>query len=147
MRLRVYDLQTVFERLNRHKIPTMIPADHFEKETSAYTYGWDQVEDICRNFPDIPVILLQPKYAAQNSLISMMRRHPNLHFTIPLAARFRQLETMVRIFGAQRAIFGTNLPFVDPALPIGMIQYGALSEDEKCLIAGDNLKRLLANAG
>ncbi len=143
MTLRVYALEKVFDRLNQHRVPIMLAAEHFQTPLADSTYGWDQVNAICTNFPDIPVILLQPRYAAQAPLIALMRRHPNLHFTIPWFGLFRQVEAMVQMFGPERALFGTNLPHIDPALPVGMVSYGLLTTEQKKLIAGENLHRLL----
>lgn len=143
MTLRVYALGKMFERLNQHRVPIMFSAEHFQMPVAAETYGWDQVDGICGNFPDIPVILLQPRYAAQAPLIEAMRRHRNLYFTIPWYGLFRQVESIVKMFGTERLLFGTNLPYIDPALPIGMVSYGLLTPEQKAPIAADNLRRLL----
>ena len=49
----------------------------------------------------------------------------------------------MREFGAERLLFGSFLPVSDPLVPIGMVLDADLSEEEKRLIAGDNLRRLL----
>jgi predicted TIM-barrel fold metal-dependent hydrolase len=79
--LRVWELEKLFEELNRHRVPILLDAEHFETPLAANSYGWDQVDAICRNFPGIPVVLLQLRYAAQAPLIAAMRRHKNLYFT------------------------------------------------------------------
>jgi predicted TIM-barrel fold metal-dependent hydrolase len=141
--LRIYALEKVFEKLNRHRVPVMIAAEHFQTPMAATTYGWDQVYDICTAFPALPLILLQPRYAAQTPLIAALRLHQNLYFTIPWYGLFHQVESIVQMFGPERALFGTNLPHIDPALPVGMVNYGLFTVEQKKLIAGDNLRRLL----
>ncbi|MCI0422158.1 MAG: amidohydrolase family protein, partial [Acidobacteria bacterium] len=143
MTLRVYALEKIFERLNRHRVPTLIPAEHIHTPVAAATYGWDQVHAICEAFPEIPLVLLQPRYAAQAPMIALMRLHRNLYFTIPLYGLFRQMESIVATFGPERVLFGTNLPHSDPALPIGMVHWGILTREQKILIAGENLRHLL----
>ncbi len=143
MTLRVHALAETLERLNQHRVPLMLAAEHFQLPQAVYTYGYDEVDAICRQFPQIPVILLQPRYAAQTPLIALMRRHANVYFTIPWFGLFRQVENIVKMFGPERLLFGTNLPHIDPALPIGMVNYGLLSSQDKKLIAGENLRRLL----
>ncbi len=145
MTLRIHSLEKVFDKLNRHRVPIMMDAEHFQMPLATTSFGWDQVHAICEAFPNIPVILLQPRYAAQAPLIALMRRHKNLHFTIPWYGLFRQVESMVEMFGPERVLFGTNLPHIDPAMPVGMVNYGKLSVEQKKLIAGDNLRRLLGN--
>jgi predicted TIM-barrel fold metal-dependent hydrolase len=141
--LRVWELEKTYEKLNRHRVPVLLDAEHFETPLAASTYGWDQVEEICHIFPEMPLVLLQLRYAAQAPLIAAMRRHKNLYFTIPWLGLFRQVEGLVKMFGPQRAIFGTNLPYIDPALPVGMVNFGLFTLEQKKLIAGDNLRRLL----
>ena len=141
--LRVYALERMFDRLNRHRVPIMMNAEHFQTPIASTTYGWDQVHAICEAFPNIPVILLQPRYAAEAPLLANMRRHDNLYFTIPWYGLFRQVESMVQMLGPERVLFGTDLPHIDPAMPVGMVNYGKLTVEQKKLIAGDNLRRLL----
>jgi predicted TIM-barrel fold metal-dependent hydrolase len=40
-------------------------------------------------------------------------------------------------------LFGTNLPYGDPALPIGALLYSGLSQSDKERIGGENLRELL----
>lgn len=144
MSLRLYSIEKVLERLNRHRVPLLIPAEHLHTPQASYTYGFDEIDAICRTFPEIPLVLLQPRYQSEPPLIALMQRHRNLRFTIPLYGLFRQVESMAKMFGAERLLFGTNLPFHDPSLAIGLVHYGLLTAKEKTLIAGDNLRRLLA---
>jgi predicted TIM-barrel fold metal-dependent hydrolase len=139
-----YLLDAVFDRLNRHRIPLLIPADNLHTSQPG-AYGFPDIDVICTAFPELPVILLEPHYSSQAQLLALMRRCRNVHFTIPLYGLFHQVENTVKMFGAGRLFFGTNLPHFDPSLGIGMIQYGDLSLREKDDIAGDNLRRLLEN--
>jgi len=47
------------------------------------------------------------------------------------------------MIGADRILFGTNMPVHDPSLGIGMILYADMDDRDKQLIAGGNLTRLL----
>ncbi len=140
MTLRPFLLGGVFERLNRHRIPLLIPADHFP---AAVPYGFDQIHEICGAYPDIPVILLQLRFSTQAQLIALMRLHLNLYFTISWFGLFRQVESMAKMFSAERLLYGSGLPVGDPATGIGMVSYGKFTAREKDLIAGGNLNRLL----
>ena len=142
--LRVYDIRPVLERLTAHRVPLLVPADHMTTAAATLTYGFDQIHAICEAFPELPVILLQPRYPAQQPLISLMQQHRNLYATIDLLGLFRQVESMTKLFGARRFLFGSNLPYHDPALGIGMLRYGLLTDSQKAAIAGANLERLLA---
>ena len=74
-----------------------------------------------------------------------MRKHKNLYFTHALNTLYRQLEQVVELVGADRVLFGSQAPYWDPSLPIGMLNYAELSTEKKKLVAGDNLRRLLGS--
>ena len=140
MTLRRFAMDGVLARLNRHRIPLLVPADHFPAPTP---YGFDQIHEICEAYPDIPLVLLQLRFSTQAQLIPLMRRHANLCFTIGWFGLFRQVESMAKMFGPERLLYGSGLPVGDPATGIGMVNWGKFSEREKELIAGGNLMRLL----
>ena len=52
------------------------------------------------------------------------------------------LEEMVRGIGAERVLFGTDVPFIDPRPGLGRVLMACISDDEKRLILGLNAKRL-----
>ena len=143
MTLRLYQLEAVFERLDQHRVPLLITGEHFQTPQTSATYGFDQVDAICSAYPNIPVVLLQVRYSTQAPLLALMHRHLNLHFTISWFGLFRQVESVVKMFGPERLLYGSGLPAGDPAMGIGMVHYGKLSPSEKELIAGGNLSRLL----
>lgn len=145
LHLRHWQYGELLDRLDRHKVPLMLSAEHFDTPAAATGYGWDEIHELCKAYPDMPVVLLQPRGLHQAPLIALMRRHRNLYFTIPWFGLFRQLENLVDMFGAERALFGANMPYTDPGLPLGMVNYGKFTVAQKKLIAGDNLRRLLRN--
>ncbi|HZT30797.1 MAG TPA: amidohydrolase family protein [Bryobacteraceae bacterium] len=143
MTLRLYQLEKVLARLDHHHVPVLIPGEHLQTPQMAATYGFDQIHDICSAFPNLPVVLLQVRYATQPPLLALMRRHANLYFTISWFGLFRQVESFVEMFGPERLLYGSGLPGGDPALGVGMVNYGKLTVAQKEGIAGTNLARLL----
>ncbi len=105
--------------------------------------GVEDVDAICSGFPELPVILLRTHRSLQTQLALLMRKHKNLYFTHALNTLYLQLEQVVELVGADRVLFGSQAPYWDPSLPIGMLNYAELSRQEKKLVAGDNLRRLL----
>ena len=53
------------------------------------------------------------------------------------------LEYAVRQCGAERFVFGSFQPMSDPLVPVGMILDADISEAEKAMIAGGNLRALV----
>jgi predicted TIM-barrel fold metal-dependent hydrolase len=56
------------------------------------------------------------------------------------------LEMMVDRVGAQRVLFGTDTPFIDPRPQLGRVAYSRLTDDEKRSILGLNAKELFGEA-
>ncbi len=55
---------------------------------------------------------------------------------------FRALEVMVERVGADRVLFGTDIPFIDPRPGLGRVVFARLEDDDKRKILGLNAKRL-----
>ncbi|MFQ6132280.1 MAG: amidohydrolase family protein [Armatimonadota bacterium] len=52
------------------------------------------------------------------------------------------LETMVESVGAEKILFGTDVPFIDPRPQVGRVALARISDDDKRLIFGLNAKRV-----
>lgn len=55
---------------------------------------------------------------------------------------YMALETMVSRVGAERVLFGSDIPFIDPRPAVGRILMSRLSDDEKRQILGLNAQRV-----
>ncbi|HZU27148.1 MAG TPA: amidohydrolase family protein [Bryobacteraceae bacterium] len=145
--IKTYAIEGLLQPLNEHHIPLLIPESYLHGQPTTHSPfprgSYEDIDAICGQFPDLPIVVLQPSYTDRFDLIALAQRHKNLHFTIPIYSLFRLLENTAGLIGADRLLFGTNMPYSDPALGIGMVQYSVLGESEKKLIAGGNLRRLL----
>ena len=106
-------------------------------------YGLEDIDAICTEFPDLPIILLRTHRSLQTQLVLMMRKHKNLYFTHALNTLYGQLERVVEMMGVDRVLFGSQMPYWDPSLPMGMLNYAELTPEQKRRIAGANLRQLL----
>lgn len=141
--LHLFEVTPLLDALSRRRIPLLLPADHLGRAPGAFAYGFEQIDSICREYPALPVVLLEPRYQTQPQLIALLRRHANLYLTISGLGMFRQIESFAAMAGARRLLFSSNLPFGDPALPLGALLYSSLGLADRQRIAGDNLRRLL----
>lgn len=135
---------TVWEYLARHRLPVLVPGAHLPEANRRFAYDLDAVVALCRHHPDLPVVLLNPPYAIERLLAHALAATGNLYLSITRLGVFGQLEAFVRMFGPRRFLFGSGLPFNDPAIPSGVVRYANLAHDEKVLIASGNLDRLLS---
>jgi hypothetical protein len=120
--------------MNDHRMPLFI---------EALSSPWAEVRQMCLRYPNIPVVSVRPKYREMRWIYAFLDGLPNFHFTFDLFAVHRVLEDVCNRFGPERMIFATHLPEFSPAVPIGMVMYANISDDDKALIASGNLERLL----
>lgn len=104
---------------------------------------WDAIHALCSSFPELPVVLTRIGCGYNRNLFNLMERCENLHFEMSYFAANLGIETVVRRFGADRLLFGTDAPVHTPSCPIGMLVYSELSDIEKQMIASGTLENLI----
>ena len=53
------------------------------------------------------------------------------------------IERFVKEVGAERVLFGSDMPVLEPAAQLGRVAYAEISEDNKEKILGRNVQQLL----
>ena len=135
-------LGEVLEELSRHRIPVII--DYFDSFLPhADRTNWRAVVNLCLRHPDLPVIVTEFRFRTNRRLYQALGKCENLLIELSALWLFRAVESICRKFGAQRLLFGTRLPIRDPSCALGMVNYAMISEEEKKLVAGGNLRRLM----
>lgn len=127
----------VCELLESRRVPLFVEQDQVH---------WDEVYEICRLFPELPLVVLNVTYRHKRSVFAGMKKYPNLHIDTSCYWVYRGVEEMCRVFGAERLLFGTRLPVFNALSSVAMVMYARISDEERRLIAGDNLRRLLARS-
>lgn len=132
----------VFETLSHHRIPVII--DYFEPFVPhADRVDWKAVLEVCRRYPDLPVIVTEFRFRTNRRLYQALDSCSNLFIELSALWLFKAVESICRKFGAERLLFGTRLPIRDPSCALGMVNYAMVSEEEKEMVASKNLRRLL----
>lgn len=76
--------------------------------------------------------------------VEIARELPNVYLDTTLSmCPARQIEFFVAEVGAERILFGTDNPFIDPRPQIGRVGLARISRQNKIDIFGGNAKRLL----
>jgi hypothetical protein len=104
---------------------------------------WDAIAGLLAAFAALPIVLVREGMAVDRNLQALMARHENLYIETSYYSLHRGLELLAERPGAERALFGTGLPRSHPGAPIAQLTYAELSPEQKALIAGGNLRRLL----
>ena len=107
---------------------------------------WDSLHRLASDFPALPIIVetqTQKILYHTRPLFALMRDCRNVHVELSNFAGQGFIEYAAREFGAERLVFGSFLPMNDPFVPMGMVLDARIAEQDKALIAGGNLRRLL----
>jgi predicted TIM-barrel fold metal-dependent hydrolase len=76
--------------------------------------------------------------------VMVARKHPNLLLdTATSQIDNGMIEHAVEQIGAERILFGTDMPLLDPHTQLAKVQGAAISDQDKQAILGGNLVRLL----
>jgi len=136
--------EALWGELQRRRVPTLVS---FDEEATITGPHLGQINQMLHGFPDLPVILSFARMARDYSvLFDRLERHPNLHVeTTGLMSNY-VIEDLVQRFGAERLIFGSNFPWYKAGQTRVALAYAEISEDEKALIAGENLWRLIGGS-
>ncbi len=127
--------------LEKHRVPVLLD---FETEHPFFdTIDWEAVAMICLEYPNLPVVLMQIGLRTNRMLYPLLAKCKNLHIDISGYWIYCGIESICKSFGADRVLFGTRLPLYDPGFSLGMLSYSNIAIEEKRLIAGDNLRRMI----
>ncbi|HEV2577341.1 MAG TPA: hypothetical protein VGU25_09025 [Acidobacteriaceae bacterium] len=108
--------------------------------------GWSGVATLLKNFPRLPLVLLDTGYRADRYLFPLLDRYPSLHFDSSTYLAHRQLEAFIQTRGPERVLFGSRLPLYTPASALAVLSSARIRTADRLAVAGGNLRRLLAGA-
>ena len=75
--------------------------------------------------------------------IDAVRKYTNIYLeTCSSLAWYGLIERLVQKAGADRVVFGTDMPFMSPDQQIGRILFAKISDDEKRNVLGRNAEQL-----
>jgi predicted TIM-barrel fold metal-dependent hydrolase len=105
-------------------------------------------ELLAAQYPDVNFILphlgsFSDDWAAQLALIDHLARHANIYTDSAGVRRFDLLEQAVRRAGPHKVLFGSDGPWLHPALELEKIRLLHLPEADERLILGENFLRLI----
>lgn len=130
----------LFFELEKYKVPVLVD---FSNVNWSQEIDWNGINNICSEFPNLPLILLRQGQVADRYIYYLMDKHDNLYFEISYYQVNNGIYSLADKFGANRLIFGTGMPFYQPDCPINALLYSGLSEKEIKKVAYENLEKLL----
>jgi hypothetical protein len=104
-------------------------------------------ERMLKEFPTVPFIIGHSggyEFAAMYEALRVARENGNAYLDLCLSGFFDGVvELFVREVGAERVLFGSDMPFMDPRGNLGRVAFARVSDSEKEQILGLGLRRLL----
>lgn len=131
----------LLDDLAHAQIPLLI--DYEVSHWSDRAVNYPEVEAVCSAHPTLPVVLCRVGVADDRYLYPLMQQLPNLYVDTSYYEVEGGIEEICDRFGARRLLFGTGLPVFAAGGPVCQLCYARISDAEKQLIAGGNLRALL----
>jgi uncharacterized protein len=106
------------------------------------------IELFATQYPEVNFIIphlgsFADDWAAQLALIDHLQRHPNVFADSAGVRRFDLLQQAVRRAGAHKLLFGSDGPWLHPAVELAKIRLLGLPPAQEALVLGGNLQRLV----
>jgi uncharacterized protein len=110
-----------------------------------------RVELIATEYPDVDFIIphlgsFADDWRAHVQVIDQLSRYPNVYTDTSGVRRFDYLRQAIRRGGAHKVLFGSDGPWLHPALELHKIRLLGLSPNDAALVLGQNILRLMNKA-
>jgi len=107
-------------------------------------------EWLAQEYPDVAFIIphlgsFDDDWRAQLRLIEQLKRHENLFTDSAGVRHFDLLQRAVQRAGPHKLLFGSDGPWLHPAVEIAKIRLLKLAPHEEALVLGENFLRLIGN--
>ena len=145
IRLEDWGIDPLLEELAAVRCPVVLCPVNWREGGHQDATDWHNVVRICRKFPDLPVIVTEARvYKSQRAVWAALAACPNLKIDLSALWLARSIEFVCREFGADRLVWGSQLPERTPGAPLMQLNYSLIRKDELALIAGGTMRKLLS---
>lgn len=120
--------------LEEHRVPVIMQMN---------AISFDILYNICNQYPKLKLIISEIGYRVDRDLYPLLNKVPNLYIETMGYKVHNGIEEICERFGAKHLIFGSGMPVKSGASAVCMINYARISENEKRMIAYENLETLL----
>jgi len=105
--------------------------------------GAQSIDRIADQFPTVAIILGHMGGYAWPEAIDVATRHPNLYLEICCScSEIGIVESAVAAVGAERVLFGTDMPLLDPCSSLYKVYDADIDDKARAQILGGNIARL-----
>lgn len=111
-----------------------------------HTYGDMHIRpilNVAKKFRSIKILLAHSGIIDEQSYYDAAKQYENIYLeTCNSLAWYGLIERLVINVGADRVLFGTDMPFMSPDQQIGRVLFARISDDDKRKILGLNARNL-----
>ncbi|GAP15812.1 predicted metal-dependent hydrolase of the TIM-barrel fold [Longilinea arvoryzae] len=137
--------QPVFEFASKRDAFVLVHTYHSSHFDDPQLFG-----EVAGRYPDVPILMVHSGAlpAGFNGAIDLVKKHPNLYLDISGSFITGEwIRRMVLMAGADRVLYSSDQPFIDPRYSLGRLLFAGLSKQDLSLVLGGNIRRLLGLAG
>ena len=108
------------------------------------------VERVAREYPTVSMVIGHSggyEFAAMEEAARVASVNGNVYLDLCLSGMFEgEVELLVGEAGADKLLFGSDMPFMDPRPNLGRVLFARIGDQDKERILGLNMKRLVESA-
>jgi len=101
-----------------------------------------------RRYPNFHCLIAHSggSFAFADQVIEVARKAPNIYAELTLTPVTNGvIEYLAERIGADRVLYGTDIPMRDPRPQLGWVVFSRLSEADKRQVLGENFRRILSD--
>jgi len=130
----------VMERARRYRIPVFFHCGH-----PPWSLPW-HFSSLADRFPDVTIILGHMGHGHIvyiNGAIDVAKEHDNIFLETSGMPMHSKIKEAAEVLGADRVLYGSDMPFGHPAYEILKVKVSGISEEELRLVLRENILRIL----
>ena len=128
---------SLLDEVATRRIPLLVPRGQ----------GWNIIAEVLADYPDLTLVAVgHGPWGEDRFFRPLLERYPRLYLDISRYELLGGVAELVDRYGAERLLYGSGYPYWGMGGPRLMLARAAVSEGDRALIAGGNLKRLLEEA-
>lgn len=106
------------------------------------------IKMLAEKYPDTTLVMGHSAPGELDKSIEVVKTHDNVYLDICDIHRHSGIiDKMVSEVGADKVLFGTDMPWYDPNYAIGSVLFSQISDEDKYKILYGNAKRLITKTG
>lgn len=104
----------------------------------------DELAAVCERYPALPILITGTSWTQTRLLYPLMDDFPNLHVEFSTFQANYAIERLGARYGFERLLLGTQALIKSPGAAKSFVDYADVTPEQRALVAGGNLARLLA---